>query len=63
MPVNRTKEKNMRFPQIIENCEPQDITPKEEESLVAAGIIYDSGDGFYHIASHKSWSDVDDLIG
>ena len=44
---------------VIEDSQQLDITELQEHSLLAAGLIYDSGDGYYHIDNGKSWADVD----
>ena len=49
-------------PQIIENCEQLDITPQQERALLNAGLIYDSGENYYHIENGKTWADVDALL-
>jgi hypothetical protein len=44
---------------VIEESQQLDITELQEHALLAAGLIYDSGDGYYHIENGKSWADVD----
>jgi hypothetical protein len=53
----------MQHPQILENGEQVDITPEQAEALVAAGIIYDSGDNYYHIVEGKTYKDVYAVTG
>lgn len=53
----------MQHPQILENGEQVDITAEQEQALVAAGVIYDSGEGYYHIVEGKSYKDVYAVVG
>jgi hypothetical protein len=49
----------MKFAQIVENGEQQDLSAEQVAMLLASGIIYDSGENYYHIENGKSWADVD----
>ena len=53
----------MENPQIIENCEQMDLTREQERILLDAGLIYDSGENYYHIVNEKTWADVDAALG
>lgn len=52
----------MQHPYILENGEQKDITPQQADVLVTAGLIYDSGDEYYHICEGKTWDDVEAAI-
>lgn len=47
---------------IVENGEQLDLTEPQEHALLAAEVIYDSGDGYYHISEDKTWSEVEAAI-
>lgn len=49
----------MEHPYILENGEQKDITPQQADALVEAGLIYDSGDGYYHICEGKTRKEVE----
>jgi len=49
-------------PLIMENGEQMELTEPREHVLLAADVIYDSGDGYYHISDGKTWQDVDAAI-
>ncbi|KWU26377.1 hypothetical protein [Burkholderia cenocepacia] len=47
---------------IIENGQQLVITELQEHALLAAGVIYDSEEGYYHIENGRNWSNVDAIL-
>lgn len=61
--TNQLTEKNrMDVKSIMENGEQMDITNQQANILLKQGLIYDSGEGYYHLKNDTTFEQIDKAL-